>query len=268
MGKTFAFQNPNDLIKRRTNLLILDYDVTRYHSFDLFRYLLLDRDYFMHLHPIMLPFVQGCKPIAEWVDYYRSTCSNLNPFDNFTHMKGKVSASELDRQLNQFFSDKAAKITETQLNVSLYPLLCSDKVSTIYIKYRNDPHTADCIGYTNVKTEVVDEMFCPQKIAKYIMQNNVNALLLSSIDLAVLIAKELISHEYLEPMTIMVCNYRYNYIEVTLTMAGNEVIRVMNHPAEITIFTERYQYEFCAIDPYTGLTACKRLLDESHGNPK
>lgn len=268
MEKRFAFQSPNDLITRKTKLMILDFDVTRYHSFDLFRYLLLDRDFFMHLDPIMLPLIQGCKPIAEQVDYYRSTCTNLNPFDNFTHTKGTVTAAQLDQQMNSMFANKAAKITETQLNVSLYPLLCSDKVSAVYVKYRNDPHKADCVDYTNVKTEQVDEMFCPPKIAKYIIQSGINALMISSIDLAILIAKELIARDYHEPMTIMVCNYRYNYINVTLAMAGNEVIQVMNHPAEITILTERYQYEFCAIDPFTGLTTCKRLLDGNPDKPK
>lgn len=258
----FAYTAPNDLITRKTKLMILDFNVMRYHSFDLFRYLLLDHEYFIHIDPSMVPMVKDQLPIAELIDFYRNNSLTLNPFDQFTHTADRISAVELDYHTRRMCADSKAIITETQLGYNLYPVICANSVDTTYVHYRDDPFTPEFVNYSNVKVIGVDQIFHPPGIAKYIMENTINAIMIGSVDLAILIAKELIVNQYHEPITIMVCNYRYNFQDQPIPMLDNKTIRVMNHSAEIVYLTDRYQYEFCAIDPYTGLSYAKQLLSE------
>ena len=68
----------------KTKLLILDYDVTRYHSFDFFRKLLLDRDMFIHLKPEFLPFVRMSDSLDQLWWLIRNN-RMINVDDNFTN---------------------------------------------------------------------------------------------------------------------------------------------------------------------------------------
>lgn len=259
--KELSYRSPNDLIQRRTNLMILDFDVLRFHSFDFFRYLLLDKSYFMQIDPMFLPMLRNHLPIAEQVDFYRSTCSNINPFDNFRHTAGSVKFNEIDQYINAMLKNPNAKSVMTQLSVSLYTSLCSSMMTTHVIRYRSDTTKPTCISDAkNIIIANVDEMFRPKDIAEYIVSNRINALMISSIDLAILVSAELLRLQYREPMTIMVCNYRYNYISINVQ---KESMLVLNHPQEITSLIDNYQYEFCTIDPFTGITYNKRILQNS-----
>ena len=251
--------DPNDLIQRQSRILILDYDVTRFHSFDLFRYLLLNKSFFMQVDPIYLDgMIRGHKPIAEQVDFYRSTCSSLNPFDNFTKYKGSVKPAQLDSYMNAMFQNKNSVMTETELGNSLYTLLCANGIQAFWVHYRNDLHKAGFMDATHISDDVVDEMFKPDEISDYIIRHAINSMIIGSVELAVIVSYRLIYKKYTTPMTIMICSYNYNYTSFELK---GQSFKVLKHGEDILGLQNKYQYEFGTIDPYTGISRNKRLLE-------
>lgn len=251
--------DPNQLIQRQSRILILDYDVTRFHSFDLFRYLCLDKSFFMKMDPVYVEMFRGHKPIAEQVDFYRSTCSSLNPFDNFPVYKDQVQPNQLDQYMNSMFKNERAAIMETDLSTALYTVLCSTSVTGFWVHYQNDPHKAGFADAVGLQSDVVDEMFRPKEIAKYIIKNAINSLIVSSVEFAILISSALIKEEYHTPMTLMICNYNYNY--EPFEYKGNQ-FKQIKHVQTLLNLEDGYQYEIGMIDPFTGLTRNRLLVGE------
>ena len=253
------YSDPSELIKRKTKLLILDYDVSRFHSFDLFRYLMLDHSYFIGVDPKYLEMVSNHKPIAEQVDFYRSTCSSINPFDYFIHTADKIHTSELDRQMNLMFQNPRAAITGTDLSQTLYQVICSSTLDVHWIHYQNDPYVPEFSIGTSIIIGTVNEMFKPREIASYIAKNGINSLIVSSIEFAILIIGELLHREYYNPMTILVCKYNYNYQEFDFKGAPMKALKCSN---QIFGLQNKLQYEFGVLDTYTSISQNKRILAE------
>ena len=246
-------KDPNELIQRQSRLLIIDFDVTRYHSYDLFRYLLLDRHFFDDMDDQWLTMLSTIHDGMEQLDYYRSNCSNINPFENFkSYQNSGMTITELDQYINAMLSNPNAKAIDTELSKNLYTVFYRPGISMAWMHYKNDKHKPD-FADGNIKFEdvPVDNIFDPDPIVEYIITNQINALLLSSVDYATILSVKLIGRNYKSPMTLMICNYRYNFIEFDF---HGHPMRIIKHADILSQLEAGFQYEIGTIDPYSNLT--------------
>ena len=82
-----------------------------------------------------------------------------------------------------------------------------------------------------------------------IEKHNINAIMLSSMDLAILIAEKLALAGITRSITFIVGNYFYNY-EPDTGMLRNALL--------LYRLERKYKHEFGVFDPYTGLDAQSR----------
>lgn len=225
-----------------TKLLILDYDITRYHSFDLFRFLLLDKKMFCSCDQKFLPFVK-MKDIGEQVFFYMRKNSNINPYDNFELTRDQYKITEYENRLNGFLNHPKMKMTPTDLDKRLSVLFERNNVTGFLLKYEKDPHIAGFSEY--VKTYTSNHILDLRMALAIITKEQINSMILSSVDVAVLIAEALVKAKITHPITFMICSYYYNYDPNT---------NLMRHLKMMNILEYQYKHEFGLINPFTGLT--------------
>ena len=247
------------LMMRQSKLLVMDYDVTRYHSFDLFRLLLLDKSMFMKIDPNLLPFVKE-RDAGKQVFFYSRNAKSLSPYDNFTHTKDLVNLEKYEERLQTLFTDEQAMITRTDVSDQFDAVFQRSDITGYLLRYKKDPHKPTFID--KVKTYEVDRMLDLRMAAAIIIKENINAVMLSSVDLAVLLSERLVEFEYMTPVTFIIGLYFYNF---------NPITNMLKHVAELTTFEHKLNYEFGVFDPFSSLTyrfRMEKLLEEEDNNNK
>lgn len=242
--------DPNLLAQQVTRLLIVDYDVCRYHSFDLFRYSLLNWDMFQSLRPEYLNMLRLYREIADQVDCYRSTCVSINPFDNFDidHPEGHRF---LEQKLCEMFKDEQSKVTPTDVGSRFDIVFNAQKMVGFLMRYKDDPYQSE-FELSNLVTVFNEQsVLDPNRVAELIITNNINAVMISSVDMAILVAGRLVNSGYKSPMTFILGTYHYNYEPV---LSGEVTMATMKHAREMYILETELRYEFGVFDPYSGLS--------------
>lgn len=228
---------------QKTRLLILDYDVTRYHSFDLFRYLLWsDREMFKQCDPMYIPFIKETDLSAQ-IQFYVHNCGNINPFDNFTHMRGNVDRNELERHLQLMFADKSAKITPTDISGQYEVVFQRPGISGYLLRYKNESHKP--AFYQDVTVYESEHLLDLRMAFAIIQKHNINAVLVSSADLALILARKLIAAGNTSPISFIIGAYCYNY---------DPEKRMMRNMGQMDEIELRYKHEFGIFDPFSSLT--------------
>lgn len=238
-----------------TKLLILDYDVTRYHSFDLFRYLLLDEEMFRKCHAKYLPMIQS-KDIGEQILFYMRNCPNVSPFDNFKHLKDTIQLQEFEDRLNAAFGDERMLASPTDVSSRLGIIFSKSNITGYRLKYAKDPYNPEF--HDQVKTFTSDHVMDLRMAVEIIKKFGINAVMVSSIDLAVLLGAVLANHGWTSPITFIVGSYFYNYDMET----GQ-----LKHYREMNILEYSYKHEFGIFDPYTGLNSRRKDDEYAKGDP-
>ena len=229
-----------------TKLLILDYDVTRYHSFDLFRYLLLDEEMFKKCYAKYLPLIQS-KDIGEQILFYMRNCPNMSPFDNFKHLKNTVHIQELEDRMNEAFGDERMLSTPTDLSSRLGIIFSRSNITGYRLKYAKDPFDPEFND--QVKTFTSDHVLDLRMAVEIVKKFGINAVMVSSIDTAVLLGAILVRQGYTSPISFIVGSYFYNYDEQTGQLNQYRAMNVLEYS---------YKYEFGVFDPYTGLNTQRK----------
>lgn len=232
-----------------TRLLILDYDVTRYHSFDVFRYLLLDKDFFMKCKKEFYPII---KEGDYWdkVVFYMENCPNFNPFDNFEDAKA-LSIFDVDRMINDTLGQENIQVTRTDLDKQFDVVFDKPTINGFLLQYKNDkpPSFSE-----KVKRYESDRILDLRMAMAIIQKENINAIMVSSVDLAVLIAQRMMKHKIERSMTFIIGNYWYNYDPST---------KLMRHMQMMNLFELKKKHEFGIFDPYGSLHYKRKLEQES-----
>lgn len=235
---------------RGTKLLVLDFDVTRYHSFDLFRYLLLDRDLFMQCDSTFYPMFSE-KDIIKQIDFYKHHAYSMNPYDFFENYKNKLKIDQLEDCINNAFQSKdpIMKITPTDLNFRLNCLFEKQSVTGYLLKYKNDKNQPQ---FQNLVTVYQSDRILDLRMAvSIIMKHQINAVILSSIELGVILAEYLLVKGYSQQVTFIVGVYQYNYTSK----------HVMRQIGRMNALELKCKHEFGVFDPYTGISEIKREGD-------
>lgn len=245
MGNEHPVQNPSQTyfpqMMQNTRLLILDYDVTRYHSFDLFRYLLLDKELFMQCDPAFIPMIRESDPRKQ-IKLYMNNATSLNPYDNFIHLKDQLKIRDVEDRFNQFIGNEAVHTTYTDLYHQLGILFDRSGVSGYILKYTKDPHN---VPWENVaKVYTTDHMMDLNMATAVVTKHRINAIITSSIDIAILLGCRLETAGYYDQITFIVGGYPYNY---------NPETKSFRHLEDMNLFEYTRKHEFGVFVPFSGL---------------
>lgn len=188
--------------------------------------------------------------VADQVDCYRSTCVSINPFDNFdidhpTHYKF------LEQKLVEMFQDEKSKITPTDVGTRFDIVFNAQRMVGFLMRYKDDPYQSE-FELSNLVT-VFNEpsVLDPNRVAELIITNNINAVMISSVDMAMHVAGLLVKAEYKSPMTFILGTYHYNYEPV---ISSDAKMTTMKHAREMYILETELRYEFGVFDPFSGLS--------------
>lgn len=238
-----------DMMKT-TKLLVLDYDVTRYHSFDVFRFMLLEKENFMKCKKELYPMLEPGQVFWDKVLFYMEHCPNFNPFDNFEGAN-QLSIHELDDLMNTMLASDRVAVTRTDLDEQFRVVFDKPTVDGFLLQYENDvaPSFTDTVKrYTSKK--ILDL----RMVMEIIQKENINAIMLSSVDLAVIIAERLLAMKDDRNISFIIANYWYNYDPET---------KLMRHIQEMNILEYYRKHEFGIFDPFSSLHYKRKIEQEN-----
>lgn len=241
-----ALTNPTQelypLMLRNTRLLIIDYDVTRYHSFDFFRYLMYDKGWFLRCQPeFRKEFVLLHNPLKQ-ILMYKKMCPYINPFEMFVAHNQYHKVKDMEDWMNEHFADKMLIATPTDVAARFGTALDRNDITGFILKYTNDPHTPQ-FG-DGVKVYTSDHVLDLRMAVAVVLKHQINAVMLSSVELAVILASKLLSAGHSIPLTFMIGNYFYNYSPEN---------GALKHMGELNGLEYHHKYEFGIFDPFTGI---------------
>ena len=230
-----------DRMVNTARILIIDHDINRYHSFELYSYLLTKREYFFNSidKPFLIDFINQ-STLNKKVTYYISKSPHLNPYHHFNGYEN-VTDTEYEDGLKSAMSE--LHVIPTDISDRLSPLLYNESVEGYLLKYSFDNHKSSYEDQVKVfKSEhILDGTFATEIIRKF----KINTVFVSSIDLAILISLRLYQLEYKDSITFYVGIYRYNYDPET---------KSMKHTSAVAGLEYAVKHSFMSIDPFTSLS--------------
>ena len=230
-----------DRMVNTARILIIDHDINRYHSFELYSYLLTKREYFFNSidQRFMVDFINQ-STLNKKVTYYLSKSPYLNPYQHFKDTES-IDNKEYEEHLKDLLP--VLHIVPTDISERLSPMLYNESVEGFLLKYASDPHRSSYENQVKVfKSDyILDGVFASAIIKKF----SINTIFVSSIELAISIALKLYQMEYKEPLTFYVGIYRYNYDPET---------KSMKHTSAIAGLEYAVKHSFMSIDPFTSLS--------------
>ena len=190
-----------------TRMLIIDYDVTRVHSFDIFRMMLLDKDFAVQVDKRFYPILTS-HDYEEQLAYYIQRAYSLNPLDLFIHTKDKIDIIQYEEQIPNLLNNDIIKISPTDI-MDQFGVCFSKKTITGYLlRYECDKFPIPWIDKVKVFTS--DRILDMRMASAIVQQYQINAVMCSSIECAILLANRLHSIKYNGPITFIVGRYIMN----------------------------------------------------------
>lgn len=226
-------------------VLVIDYNTLHYTSFDIFRILLLDKDFYKALIPEFRPFLRMKK--FDQVDFMYRNQKHTDLYEMFSDIQHREYPYDMCELLERYHKFPAKHYTTTDLGQLLTVGLSSPMISKVgVLRFSGDqsklnlPET--CSTY---KTE---NLFDPEAIANFVNSNHFNTVILDSIDLAVEIAKRT------ENVTFIFGSYAYNYDYGTLDNSPFRSLRRLDETIELE-FDKKH--EFGRFDPFRSLLTAR-----------
>lgn len=253
-----AFQDPYPDMMKDTRMLIMGYDVMRYHSFDLLRYALfrmseMDRESFGRLRRSYYPLIDPTWTVAQQVLYMRARFMYSNVFDGFLWDNPYGTTEAYEDQIHRMFRDSRSIALPTDIATDLYVLTERKDTSIFLLRYTGDvvrPNYYDrCTVYES------DHILDLGMAVDIIVKHEINAVMINSAALAVDLASRLHGSGYDRSMTFMVADYGYNY-----EFEGG-VRRRPLFQREIGMLELAYRHEFGYFNPFTKLTTALSMVN-------
>ena len=230
---------------QNSNILIIDHNVLRFHSFDLFRYLLMEHERFLSLKNAYREFLK-METVEDQLTYYIKHMDYLDPLMFFDDPKTYKFPDSYLGELKRLLTSKMERTTYTDLR---------ERIGIIFD--RRDI-TGEILHFTDERNVIQDgriqviknhNLLNANWLADHIVAGGFNAVMVDSIDMAVTLAMKIST-----PTTFIVANYRYNYIyNEKMEMLIPKGLRFQN------ILEYKYKHEFGTFDPFTGLIYKRNL---------
>lgn len=241
MGKIPEQDEAFSRMVNTARMLVIDHDINRYHSYELYSFLLKDKKYFMDSNDrnFLVDFVN--LPTAnKKLTHYLSKSPYYNPFHHFNSTK-ELPDEKYEDYLNNVFSE--IPLFSTDISYRFSTLFYNKTVQGYLLKYSNDNHKCGYEDQVKVFTShhLLDGVFAARLITKF----QINAVIVASIDVALNIQAMLHKLEYKTPMNYYIGIYRYNFDPETRTMKNGPIIAGLEYSET---------HSFITIDPFTNLS--------------
>lgn len=205
-------QDFSSIYKKRmmepARILIIDYNTFYYQSFDLFRMLLMNRDWFHRIHPKLREF--PLKREFDQLDMFINAQTDRNIFQLFQDGDTKKFPEDINAMLDVFYQYDARKCTETDLGNGLQIALQSKQLDEVYVlRHHTNPIKLN-LG-SNIKEFRTPNLFDLKSIVNFIEAHRINSVILDSLEFALDIA------EHTKEMSFLFGTYRYNFDQLTST---------------------------------------------------
>lgn len=205
-------QEFSSIYKRRmmepARILIIDYNTFYYQSFDIFRMLLMNREWFHQIHPKLREF--PLKREFDQLDMFINAQTDRNIFQLFQNGNVMKFPEDIVHMLDILYQYDARKCTETDLGSGLHLALRSKQLEDVYV-LRHHTNPIDLKLGPHVKEYRTPNLFDLGSIVQFIQNHHINSVILDSLEFAFEIA------EHTKEMSFLFGTYRYNFNQLTST---------------------------------------------------
>jgi hypothetical protein len=177
----------------------------------------------------------------EQLNYYFNHATSLNPYDNFT-TTANLKVHEMEDKFNPKLKDEALHTTFTDMYHQLGIIFNRSGFAGYLLRYKNDQHRVP--WEDGVKVYTSDHMLELNMAAAIIKKHRINAVILSSVEAAILLCTKLEADGYHDAISFIIGGYRYNFDEHGM----------VKHIREMNLFEYQRKHEFGFFDPFSGLT--------------
>ena len=243
------FQLSNRDIMQDPRLLIIDHDVTRYHSFDMIRYILYkarhnnDQEFFKSLQNKYWFLIDGKHNLDQQIKLMRCECENFNVFNCFDIKRNEYNQIEYLHEVCKM-SQEATGITATGAATRLDMFVYRRNVTTVLLQYKGEKYHPRY--YDKTIAYEVENPLDLNVIYKLVTRHNINAIMVSSskaaIDIAIVLAKAKVTKT--KRISMLVGRYAYNFYN-----EDNKMIYPL-YMDEMETLSVRFKFEFGIYDPF------------------
>lgn len=239
---------------KTTRLLMIEPDVTRYHSFDLLRYQLAmdtrtkNKDHFMSIKPEYRFMLDMSNKLADQIHFMQTTVREFNIFDCFNVSLGVTTGEEYEARIHELLKYNLAKITPTDISSRFDVIFDRPGVDGFLLQYKDEPHRASC--YNKLTVYESEHIINLDMAVAIIEKHRINAVMISSTELAIRLSSRLIRDGYKDPMTFIIGWYGYNFVK------SNDPYHPVRPKfnSEMGTLELNYKYEFGYFDPFSGIS--------------
>ncbi|MCM1230166.1 MAG: hypothetical protein NC489_08535 [Ruminococcus flavefaciens] len=264
----YATPNPSsDLFRtlwpgmvQHTRLLLVDYDVCRYHTFDMLRWQLMvdstkthNMEHFMSIREDLHPLLNGSTDWADQAQFAQVHVDKPNIYQLFSKSAEGAGAPDArdsriayEKKINEMFQNRPQRITPTDVASRFGIVFERPDITGYLMQFKEETHHPDF--YDQVNHIAVNHVLSAKVIVAVVKQFKINAIMIGSSELALKVAADLINSGYKSPITFIIGRYAYNYQKDTVR---NKLVPLFN--AEMGELEIGFKYEFGFFEPFTGL---------------
>lgn len=230
---------------RDTNLLIIDHNTFRYHTYDLIAHLLMDKELAPKLFSSFkddFKIFPQLETIWEKVALIKSFMKSYDISDVFSTFEDDKDypnryLKSLELMLHDEMESGKVNITETDLYGRLVAPLEKPSISIYVLRHKYETYDMHLPLKTRYFT--CSNLFDVRMLSKFIKDKDINAVLLDNAEIAARLSI------YTENTTFIFGNYRYNYLPDKDPNLG------LFRGIEVLAASERQKHnEFGTFDPF------------------
>lgn len=230
-----------------SRVLLLNFDLLRFHSFELFAQLLLEEDYFFSMNdPAFLTTFVNQPTLMDQVYYYYQHAIHLNPLAYFDRTKD-ATLDDMENLLNERFKTLNRTIP-TDLLDKIGIVFQNDTVDGYLLSYQADPVVATY--HKNLKKCYTTDRVLDLRMAVEIIRlHQINVVMLSSFQTMLRLIAYLEKYKIPLPIAYFVGKYFYNYEPETGIVRYVDALNRIEYNRRI---------EINVVDPFTAIHNLKQ----------
>lgn len=221
------------------SVLIIDHNITRYHTYDLFKVMLLDKQHFVRI-------LKKRPEVEEFIRMKNDTMAKLRwAYTSFTpsFMQDVFGDQNNYKKLfNQYLSNEHIQCTPTVMTAGIDTIFENRNICGAYLRQKGDKRPSfdngDFKSPRHFAMYLTPDIFDVESLINFVNANSFNAVMVDSIQVAATMAYQT------KGVTYIIGTYRWNFDEAGEFM-GKEHLNLteLSNKNEFGVF---YPYNFKA----------------------
>ncbi|MCM1531909.1 MAG: hypothetical protein NC114_06515 [Ruminococcus flavefaciens] len=211
-----------------------------------------DMEHFMSIREDLRPLLNGQMDWADQAQFAQEHIDSLNIYRMFTKQllgvdtDARANRIAYEQKVHQMLQHRPQMITPTDVAARFGVVFERPDITGYLMQYKDEMHRPDF--YDMVNHIQVNHVLSKDVIAAVVKQFGINAIMISSSEIALQVATTLINSGYRAPITFILGRYAYNYHKDT---TRNKLVPLFN--SEMGELEIGFKYEFGFFEPFTGL---------------